>query len=133
MKVKLFIFSSIVYLDIVLIASANSSAIGNPTAREVLKANTDADIIQLDGLIYSNVTDNEWIKEQEYLLGDKIGEIKKQTKRKWFYRDYFATILPKGTAIYIRERQEYEKDATPFIVLVEKDGEILVYQAMVEG
>ncbi|WP_058306885.1 hypothetical protein [Gracilibacillus massiliensis] len=133
MKVKLFIFSSIVCLVIVLIASANSSAIGNPTARDILKANSDADIIQIDGLIYSNVTDNEWIKEQEYLLGDKIGEIRKQTKRKWFYLDYFATILPKRTAVYIKEGQEYEKDAAPFTVLVEKDGEILVYQAMVEG
>ncbi len=133
MKLKLFIYSSVITLIILLIVSANSRATENPSAREILNGNADADIIKIEGLIYSNVTDNNWVKEQAYQLGDKIGEIKKQTNRRWFYRDYFASTLPRGTALYIREGDKHEEGEIPSTVLVKKNDEILVYQAMIEG
>ncbi|MGP4108543.1 hypothetical protein [Virgibacillus sp. L01] len=54
----------------------NSGGIGNPTARDILKGNPDADILKLDGLIYSNVSNREWLDDNRYTKGEKIGEIK---------------------------------------------------------
>ncbi|SFM02608.1 hypothetical protein SAMN04487943_106262 [Gracilibacillus orientalis] len=132
MRLKIYILVSIILLITTLFISASSSSIENPNARDILRNNPDADIIQLDGLIYQNVTNREWI-ETDYQMGEQLGEIKKRTDRKWFYRDFFATTLAKGTILYTEKDSNYQKGDFPFTVLVEEDDDILVYQALVEG
>ncbi|MFB4169428.1 hypothetical protein [Virgibacillus sp. JSM 102003] len=110
----------------------NSGGIGNPTAKDILKGNPDADILKLDGLIYSNVSDREWLDDNRYTKGEKIGEIKKQTTATWWFRNFFATKLPKGTKIFMSNGKEYG-EYPPSLVIVEINNEELVYQAMVEG
>ncbi|NOU77020.1 hypothetical protein GC098_37635 [Paenibacillus sp. LMG 31458] len=59
-----------------IIASCNSQYIGNPTAKDILTNNKDSDIFMLNGIIYSNSEDIEWVNERELTLGEEVGEIK---------------------------------------------------------
>ncbi len=111
---------------------ASSSSIGNPSARDILINNQDADIIQLDGLIYQNVSNREWVST-DYQIGESVGEIKKRTDRTWLYRDFFATKLDKGTIIYAEKEDNDQKREVMSTLLVEIEDELLVYQALVEG
>ncbi|WP_163579448.1 hypothetical protein [Gracilibacillus saliphilus] len=132
MRLTYFIAGSILFLIVILLVSANSSSISNPNARNILSENPDADIIQWDGMVYQNVTDREWLPTG-YQIGEVIGEIVKQTDRQWFYRDRFATKLEKGTILYANESSDYQSSEFLSTILVEKDGQLLVYQALVEG
>lgn len=59
----------------------NSGGIGNPTARDILKGNPDADILKLDGLIYSNVSDREWLDDHRYTKGEKLAKSKSRLQQ----------------------------------------------------
>ncbi|NEW07432.1 hypothetical protein GK047_15615 [Paenibacillus sp. SYP-B3998] len=83
-----------------IIASCNSRYIGNPTAKDILTNNKDADIFMLNGIIYRNAEDIKWVNERELTLGEEVGEIKKQTKKSGEFENYTATKLPVGTLIY---------------------------------
>ncbi|MFD2655998.1 hypothetical protein [Gracilibacillus thailandensis] len=132
MRLTYFVAGSILFLIVILLVSANSSSISNPNARNILSENPDADIIQWDGVVYQNVTDREWLRTG-YQTGEVIGEIVKQTDRQWFYRDRFATKLEKGTILYANKSSDYQSSEFLSTILVEKDGQLLVYQALVEG
>jgi hypothetical protein len=105
----------------------------NPTAKEVLSNNPNADIFQLDNLVYSNASDREWIEAKEYTKGEMIGEVKKRTTKTWLYQNFYASILPVGTKIYSLDDEGYQKGDAPGRVLVEYNNELLVYQALIEG
>jgi hypothetical protein len=104
---------------------------GKVTARDVLKRNKDADIIQYDGFIFSNVTHLDWFENdkenitfsKEYLLG----EIEKQTANSLWFVDMTASKLPKGTKVYAIEENGGG------ILLVEYKGEVLYYMQLLEG
>ncbi|WP_407272471.1 hypothetical protein [Radiobacillus sp. PE A8.2] len=78
----------------------NESDIGNPTVKEILTKNNDADIFVLNGVVYSNAEDIEWVNEMELTLGKDIGEIKKQTQESDEFENFTASKLPVGTKIY---------------------------------
>ncbi|WP_018934079.1 hypothetical protein [Gracilibacillus lacisalsi] len=132
MRLTYFVAGSILFLIVILLVSANSSSLSNPNARNILSENPDADIIQWDGVVYQNVTDREWLPTG-YQTGEVIGEIVKQTDRQWFYQDRFATKLEKGTILYANKSSDYQSSEFLSTILVEKDGQLLVYQALVEG
>ena len=132
MRLTYFVAGSILFLIVILLVSANSSSISNPNARNILSENPDADIIQWDGVVYQNVTDREWLPTG-YQTGEVIGEIVKKTNRQWFYRDRFATKLEKGTILYANEGSDYQSSEFLSTILVEEEGQLLIYQALVEG
>lgn len=107
--------------------------IGNPTAKDILKNNPDADIVQLDGLVYANVTDIDRFQDRNYQIGEKIGEVAKQTNRTWFYRDFFSSKLPEGTEIYMTNQDTYTQGDAPSLIIAEHKGEALIYMAYREG
>ncbi|WP_421385250.1 hypothetical protein ACOJQI_10955 [Bacillus salacetis] len=103
---------------------------GKVTARNILKQNEDADIIQYDGFIYNNVTDLDWFKDDNNIPFSKellLGEIENQTTNRWFFGDFSATKLPEGTKIYSNEEEGKG------ILFVEFNGEELYYMQLLEG
>lgn len=55
---------------------SSSSSTSNPTPKDYLKYD-NADIFLLDGYVFSNAEDVEWVTELEYDLGEQVGEITK--------------------------------------------------------
>ncbi|RFB16837.1 hypothetical protein DZB84_10605 [Bacillus sp. HNG] len=100
------------------------SPIGNPTPADLL-VNEYADIFMLDGIVYSNGQDVDWIQELEYTIGEQVGEIKKQSNKTNGFSDGTANILPVGTKIY-------ETDTPVYIAIVDGKEEIC-YLKMLEG
>ncbi|GGF22546.1 hypothetical protein GCM10010954_21710 [Halobacillus andaensis] len=124
--------AGLVIMVLAMIFQSHESA-GNPTAKEIVSENPDADILKLDGLIYTNVSDREWIKDNDYTKNKAIGEVKKQTTNTWWYRNLYASKLPKGTKIYSVNDREYSKGDAPAFIMVEKNDEEAIYQSLVEG
>ncbi|AYC30083.1 hypothetical protein [Paenisporosarcina cavernae] len=96
---------------------------GNPTPKDFLD-NEDADIFVLDGMVYSNAEDVDWVLETEYVMGEEIGEIKKQATSSFGFNDSTSNILPVGTKIY-------NTNSPLYIAIVE--GKEIPYLKMVEG
>jgi len=72
----------------------------NPTAEEILSKDPDADIFQLDGIIYSNASHIEWVQTEDLTTGEAVGTITKQYADGLAFEDEIATILPVGTKIF---------------------------------
>ncbi|WP_026690120.1 hypothetical protein [Alteribacter aurantiacus] len=103
------------------------SGIDNPSASEVLRNNPDADIFQWNGgFVYSNMSGAEYI-DRGFEPDEKIGEIKRQTDRRWFFRDGSATQLPEGTSIY-----KPAGNAMNYLIAI-VDGEEVLYRILLEG
>ncbi|MCT2537676.1 hypothetical protein NC661_11410 [Aquibacillus koreensis] len=111
----------------------NLGSIGNPTAKEILDGNPDADILKLDGLIFSHSDHQEWGNGKEYTRGELIGEINNQTTNAWWFRNLYATKLPKGTKVHMPSEEGYEKGNAPFALVVEYEGQLLIYRSLREG
>ncbi|RCW73070.1 hypothetical protein [Saliterribacillus persicus] len=128
-KLKLFF---VLFLAILLVACNNQTTdlrendIDNPTAEEILYKNKDADIFLLNGIVYSNAEDVEWIKEKELTLGEAVGEIKKQTHESDEFEDYTASKLTVGTKIY----KPVEKSS---IYIVKVNDKEIPYLGLREG
>ncbi|MBM7660238.1 hypothetical protein JOC85_001005 [Bacillus mesophilus] len=121
----------LVIIIVVLCLSACGST-GNPTAKEMLDVNNDADIIKLDDLIYSPNTNPDIKPEEGYSKGMKIGEIKMKTSNRYWFRNLYASKLPKGTEVFSTD-EVYKSGDAPLVILVEVDGELIDYHALVEG
>ncbi|WP_138416380.1 hypothetical protein [Aquibacillus sediminis] len=132
-----FTFIAFVLLTIAFLALTGNFppqlGIGNPTAKEILDGNPNADILQIDGVVYANVSDVDRFKERNNEVGEKIGEVKKQTDRTWWYRDFFATKLPVGTEIFVTKDQSYSDGDTPSVIIAQSEGNSFMYLAYVEG
>lgn len=100
--------------------------IGNPTAEQILLENKDADIFVLNGIVYTNAEDIEWVNEEELTLGEEVGEIKKQTNDSDAFEDYTATKLTVGTKIY-------EPVENSDIYIVKVDDKEIRYLGLREG
>ncbi len=140
MKTKVMIFFAIciTFIGLAFFAldgrfSTSIGAVGNPTVSEILKGNPDADILKLDGLVYTNTTELPWTRDMDFTKGDLIGKVNRQTTNTWWFFNLYASKLPKGTKVYTANENEYEDGDAPWAVLVEYEGELLIYEAMVEG
>ncbi|WP_456276310.1 hypothetical protein [Bacillus sp. AK128] len=122
----------LVILLCLLMSGCSTASTGNPTAQDILEENKDADIIKLDGLIYSRNMTNFNQPEGGYSKGAKIGVIKAKTTNTLWYRNLYASKLPKGTEVFSAD-EEYQKGDAPFIIIVEVDGELVDYHALIEG
>lgn len=105
----------------------NGETIGNPTPEEILSDDKDADIFFMDGTVYTNAKDIEWVNEEELTIGEKVGEIQNQTDDSEEFENFTASKLPAGTEIY-----ELEEKKGP-IYIVKLDGEKIPYLGLVEG
>ncbi|WP_231495888.1 hypothetical protein [Paucisalibacillus sp. EB02] len=93
-------------------------------AEEVLTLNPDADIFQYDGVIYE--TNIDWVEELSLTKDVQIGEIKTINDSNTDFKNEMANKLPIGAKIFsAKERGD--------ILIVELEGEILKYLAIVEG
>ena len=95
----------------------------NPTPKDYLK-HDNADIFLLDGYVFSNAEDVEWVTELKYELGEQVGKITNQTNKASKFKNGTANKLPIGTKIF-------ETDTAAYIAIV--DGEEIRYLKMVEG
>ncbi|QOR64866.1 hypothetical protein IM538_13510 [Cytobacillus suaedae] len=105
---------------------------GRVTAKDVLRQNSDADIIQYNnGNVYSNVTSLEWFQDEKskYTKEKFVGEIIKQTNSSFLFKDFYSTKLPVGTKVYSTD----EDVRLSYILIVEHDGEDLYYMRLLEG
>jgi hypothetical protein len=93
-------------------------------AGEVLRLDPAADIFQYDGVIYK--TNIDWVEELSLTKDVQIGEIKTKNDTNIDFKDEMANKLPVGAKIFsAKERGD--------ILIVEVEGEILKYLAIVEG
>jgi len=93
-------------------------------AEEVLRLDSDADIFQYDGVIYK--TNIDWVENLTLTKGSQIGEIKTRNEKDTNFKNEVSNTLPVGTKIFsAKERGD--------ILVVEIDGELRKYLAIVEG
>lgn len=97
----------------------------NPDAEEILQLNPEADIFQFDGLIY--MTGIDWVEELTLTKDEQVGEIKTRNVTDTNFEDEMSNKLPVGAKIFSTKEKEGP------ILLVESEGEILKYYALVEG
>ncbi|MFB7156257.1 hypothetical protein [Lysinibacillus sp. NPDC056232] len=121
---KILVYS---FLFLLVLTGCSSVIPGNPTAKTILKENAQADILQIDELIYIKAADQESLKKDAFIKEDKIGEIKKTTTSTLFFKDFCATKLPVGSEIFATN------DHDTYTIIVEIEGKQLLYTALVEG
>lgn len=98
---------------------------GNPDAKEILTLDPEADIFQFEGVIYK--TGIDWVEELTLTKDKQVGEIKKRNDSDTNFEDEMSNKLPVGAKIF----STIEKEGP--ILLVESEGKILKYYAIVEG
>ena len=117
-----------IVLILLIFLSGCSQSLGNPTARDIIKENGDADIFQWnDGLVYSNASNTVSVQELGLTKGEELGEITRQTSNKWLFSDGAATQLPVGTKVY------KANDDDTYMLIIDLDDEEIVYRALIEG
>lgn len=93
-------------------------------AEEVLTLDSVSDIFQYDGVIYK--TNIDWVEELSLTKDVQIGEIKTKNDANTDFKDEMSNKLPVGAKIFsTKERGD--------ILIVESEGEIKKYLAIVEG
>lgn len=104
--------------------SITEVTIGNPTAKEILENDSQADIFQWDDIIYE--TNIDWVNELVLTEGDLVGFIKYNTSNPTDFKNATANILPIGTELYkVNERND--------IFIAKYNGEWKYYYQLVEG
>lgn len=100
---------------------------GKVTVRDVLKTNSEADIIKYNDSVYSNVTNSEWFQDHKnlYKKGEEVGEVRKQSTNSFTFSNFTASKLPKGTKIYSANESG--------LLIVEIEKEILYYIELIGG
>jgi hypothetical protein len=99
----------------------------NPTAKEILAQNPNADIFQHKGIIYTNAINIEWVEQTELTIGESAGTIKKQYKDGLTFENGMATKLPVGVEIF-----EPVKKSGP-VLIVKLSGKEMRYLGLIEG
>lgn len=100
----------------------------NPDAEEILTLDPEADIFQLEGVIYQVGID--WVEELTLTKDEQIGEIKTRNDTNTNFEDNMSNKLPVGAKIF--SAKESGEVAGP-ILLVESEGKIFKYYGLVEG
>lgn len=101
----------------------------NPTVMDILADNPDADIFQLQGIIYKNAKDIDWVQSEELSIGEKVGTIAKQYKEGMAFEDGMATKLPVGAEIY----EPAEKVGPILLVRLDPNERVMRYLGLIEG
>ncbi|VDG96774.1 Uncharacterised protein [Lysinibacillus sphaericus] len=125
---KLMVITGILFVLLVL-AGCSGSHSGNSTAKDILKDDNTADIIQVGDLVYSKGSPQS---ASEPIKGMKIGEIKKRTTSTLFFQSFYASQLLEGTEVFF-SNGDYNREDTIYILVVELDGELIEYHALLEG
>ena len=110
-------------LLLVVLTGCNTGYKGNPTPKDYL-GNADADIFFLEGIVYSNVEDVDWVQELDYAVGEEVAEITKQSNKAWNFKSGTANKLPVGTKIY--------RTASGFYIAI-VEGKEIPYLGQYEG
>ncbi len=76
------------------------TAIGNPTADEVLTKYKQTDIFLMNGIVYVNAEEIDWVKDLELTIGKEVMEISSQSNKGEDFIEGTASTLPIGTKIY---------------------------------
>lgn len=97
----------------------------NPTAKETLAQNPNADIFQHKGIIYTNASNIEWVRQTELTIGERVGTIKKQYTDGLTFGNEMATKLPVGAEIFDGGGRS--------ILIVKLEGKEIRYLGMLEG
>ncbi|RHW43273.1 hypothetical protein D1B31_00960 [Neobacillus notoginsengisoli] len=125
MKKLIFIASILIFITGCYAADKTTEVtIDRIDAEEVLRLDPDADIFQYDGVIYQ--TNIDWVEELTLTKDMQVGEIKTTNSRTTNFKDGMANKLPVGAKIYSAKEQGD-------ILLVEHEGKLLKYLAIVEG
>lgn len=129
MKVQRMFFVLITLVLLMITGCSNNGGTTEVTidsidAEEVLTLDSDADIFQFDGVIYK--TNIDWVEELTLTKNVQIGEIKTRNDANTDFNNEMSNKLPVDAKIFsAKERGD--------ILLVEINGEILKYLAIVEG
>lgn len=107
--------------------SASEVSTHNPTAKDILIQNPNADIFLYEEIIYQNASAIEWIQLLELTIGESVGTIKNEYKDDLIFNEEMATKLPIGTEIY----KPLEKKGA--ILIVELNGREIRYYGLIEG
>jgi hypothetical protein len=99
----------------------------NPTANEVIKQNPNADIFQLNGILYKNASNIEWVETADLTIGEPVGTITEPYKEGATFKDSMGTKLPIGTQIF-----EPVKKNGP-ILIIKLAGKEIRYLGLIEG
>ncbi|WP_336990140.1 hypothetical protein [Bacillus infantis] len=103
---------------------STSVSVDTIDAEEVLRLDPDADIFQYDGVIYQ--TNIDWVEKLSLKKDAQIGEIQSRNKNDTDFENGMSNKLPVGARIFsARQRED--------ILLVESEGKVLKYLAIVEG
>ena len=108
---------------LLVLTGCNTGIKGNPTPKDYL-GNADADIFVLEGIVYSNVEDVDWVQESDYTLGKQVDEITKQSSKAWNFNNGTSNKLPVGTKIYATD--------LGFVIAI-IEGEEIPYLGQYEG
>lgn len=134
MKVPRLFFSLVSFVIFTAYGCSNSSgtaeieevhSTGNPDAKEILTLDPEADIFQFEGVVYK--TGIDWVEELTLTKDKQVGEIKTRNDIDTNFEDEMSNKLPVGAKIF----STLEKEGP--ILLVESEGKILKYYAIVEG
>lgn len=133
LRVSKLLFCLVIFIILTAFGCSNSSgtgelevhSTGNPDAKEILTLDPEADIFQFESVIYKAGID--WVEELTLTKGEQVGEIKKRNDTDTNFENEMSNKLPVGAKIF----SIIEKEGP--ILLVESEGEILKYYAIVEG
>ena len=124
------LFYGLIVLALFLITGCNiqegttTVTIDSIDAKEVLTLDSNSDIFQYKGVIYK--TNIDWVEELSLTKDVQVGEIKTKNDTNTNFKDEMSNKLPVGAKIFSnKERGD--------ILIVESDGEIKKYLAIVEG
>ncbi|MEA0553159.1 hypothetical protein U1P98_05460 [Lysinibacillus irui] len=93
-------------------------------AEEVLTLDSNADIFQYKGVIYKANID--WVEKLSLTKDVQVSEIKTKNDTGTNFKDEMSNKLPVGAKIFsTKERED--------ILIIESEGEIKKYLAIVEG
>ncbi len=133
MRVPRLFLGLVIFVLLTAVGCSNSSNTGkievhkteNPNAEEILTLDPKADIFQFDDVIYQ--TGIDWVEELTLTKDEQVGEIKTRNNTDTNFENEMSNKLPVGAKIF----SIIEKEGP--ILLVESEGEILKYYALVEG
>lgn len=119
----------LIVMSLLVITGCGVADGGKVTAKEVLKQNPEADILQYNGFIYNNVTHLEWFEQEieKHIKHNLVGEIKKQSTNSFRFKDFSSSKLPIGTKIYSTNENELG------IIIVEYEGKDLYYMQLIKS
>jgi len=97
------------------------------TALEILDRDPAADIFQLDGVVYGNASEIDWVRQKTLTAGKKVGIVEQLYQAGQPFEDRTATRLPVGAEIF-----EPAEDAG-HILIVKVEGKEIRYLGLIEG